>query len=221
MLGLQIQWTSRMPDARESRLSIVEPAEEISALSAEETPPSAAKRDGSRRRRLNHDEEREIARLYGRTGTPTSEIRARFGIGDSSLYRVVQRLGVALRGRTASSTQPNASRTQAPARARPRRSSNAGGESVSPPRSRAATTEIPASPRVDRRSSRGAAWPASATQATTPAKRAASQSGGSAGQRFQIRFEGESVFDATDILDALRQAQSLGAVEILAVSRED
>ena len=79
----------QMSDKRESRLNIVEPTE---------TPTSAARSDGSRRA---DDEEREIARLYAETSTPTSEIPECFRIGDSSLYRVVQRRGVALRGRIA------------------------------------------------------------------------------------------------------------------------
>jgi transcriptional regulator with PAS, ATPase and Fis domain len=83
-------------DERQSQLSSVEPMEEISAESAQESQTSVATTDGSRRRRLTQDEERDIARLYAETSTPTSEIRERFGIGDSSLYRMVQRHGVAL-----------------------------------------------------------------------------------------------------------------------------
>ena len=93
-----------------------------------------------------------------------------------------------------------------------------------PFRSRAqpATAEVRASPRVDGRSSRGSVRRASVTQATTsPVEHAASQTDGSARQRFRIRFEGESVFEAKDIQDALRQAESLGATEITAVARED
>jgi len=36
--------------------------------------------DSRRRRRLSQDEALEIARLYGETSTPMSEIRERFGI---------------------------------------------------------------------------------------------------------------------------------------------
>jgi transposase-like protein len=208
---------------RESQLSIVEPTDDSSAESAEETQASAARPDHSRRRRLSHDEEREIARLYAETSTPTSEIRERFGIGDSSLYRVVQRRGLALRGRTASSTQPNPPRGHAPA-ARRRRSSAASGAQPadSEPRSLAATAEVRPSQRVGDRSSRGPVRRASVTEATTsPAERAASQTGGGARQRFRIRFEGESVLEAKDIRDALRQAESFGATEITAVARED
>jgi len=69
-------------------LSIVEPVED-STEGAHETQGSKVKPGGSRRRRLSTDEGREIARLYAETNTLTSDIRARFGIGESSLYRIV------------------------------------------------------------------------------------------------------------------------------------
>jgi len=47
------------------------------------------------------------------------------------------------------------------------------------------------------------------------------RTGGAARQRFRIRFQAESVFVANDLRDALRQAESLGAVEITSVARED
>jgi hypothetical protein len=39
--------------------------------------------------------------------------------------------------------------------------------------------------------------------------------------RFRVRFQAERVFEATDVRDALRQAETLGATEITAVARED
>src|SRR5438874_8306880 len=53
------------------------------------------------RRKLSEDQEREVTRLYSETDTPVSEISKRFGIGESSVYRVAQRHGASLRGRTA------------------------------------------------------------------------------------------------------------------------
>src|SRR5438045_7376918 len=53
------------------------------------------------RRKLSEDQEREVTRLYSETETPVSEISKRFGIGESSVYRVAQRHGAKLRGRTA------------------------------------------------------------------------------------------------------------------------
>src|SRR6202035_3119284 len=63
--------------------------------------------DGAKgtRRKLNDQQEREVTRLYASTETPVSEISKRFGIGESSVYRVAQRHGAALRGRTATSAK--------------------------------------------------------------------------------------------------------------------
>src|SRR5438067_9283763 len=73
------------------------------------------------RRKLNDSQEREVTRLYAETDTPVSEISKRFGIGESSVYRVAQRHGAALRGRssvTAGSTaRPAAAATASPAAA--------------------------------------------------------------------------------------------------------
>src|SRR5919202_417193 len=55
------------------------------------------------RRKLSEDQEREVTRLYSETDTPVSEISKRFGIGESSVYRVAQRHGASLRGRTTTS----------------------------------------------------------------------------------------------------------------------
>src|ERR1700682_6637586 len=98
----------------DGQLSIVEPVEDVSTEGAHETQGSKVKPGGSRRRRLSTDEGREIARLYAETTTLTSDIRARFGIGESSLYRIVQRQGIPLRGRTSSSKAPIRQLPQAP-----------------------------------------------------------------------------------------------------------
>jgi transposase-like protein len=208
-----------VPDERESYLSIVEGIQDTSAENATETQASAGRPAGSRRRRLGPDEERDIARLYADTSTSTSEIRERFGIGESSLYRVVRRHGVALRGRAASSVKPNPPRTEAAA-AQGRRSSTASGAKLATSRSRstAGSTEVRVSSRVGKRSARRAA----ASEGTRSlGGSASSRTGGGAPQRFRIQFQGEIVFEAVDIHDALRQAESLRATEITAVARED
>src|SRR5213076_1150017 len=56
------------------------------------------------RRKLSEDQEREVTRLYAETETPVSEISKRFGIGESSVYRVAQRHGAKLRGRSATTS---------------------------------------------------------------------------------------------------------------------
>ncbi len=42
----------------------------------------------------------------------------------------------------------------------------------------------------------------------------------SGAHQFRVRFTLERVFDARDVHDALRQAQSLGATDVEAISRE-
>jgi hypothetical protein len=44
---------------------------------------------------------------------------------------------------------------------------------------------------------------------------------GSDQRQFRVRFVVERTVEATDMRDAVRQAESLGAIEITAVSRED
>src|ERR1700682_1806977 len=81
--------------------------------------PRATQGDGAKgtRRKLNDQQEREVTRLYAETETPVSEISKRFAIGESSVYRVAQRHGAALRGRTA--TASTSSDRPAAAAARP------------------------------------------------------------------------------------------------------
>src|SRR5579864_215092 len=73
-----------------------------------ETPSGTGAESGAgatgSRRKLSEDQEREVTRLYSETETPVSEISKRFGIGESSVYRVAQRHGAKLRGRTATGT---------------------------------------------------------------------------------------------------------------------
>ena len=145
------------------------------------------------RRRLSMDQQREVARLYAGTTTRTSEIRKRFGISDSSLYRIVQRQGVPLRGRGGPSTRTGA-RTSA---AQPR----------------AALATPPAHSRAGERAPARRAVPS--TGRRTASARAGSRS------QFRIQFRGERVIQAHDVREALRRAESLGAIEVTAVTRED
>jgi transposase-like protein len=221
MLRLVNSMDISVSDERESELSMVNGIQNPSADSPTEALASATRPAGSRRRRLSPDEERDIARLYADTSTSTSEIRERFGIGDSTLYRVVQRHGVSLRGRSASSAKPSVPQTRVPA-TRGRRSSAASGARPAASRSRSTPgpIEVHARPPVVKRSAAGPARRAAATEGTTwLARLASARTGGGTQQRFRIQFQGESVVEATDIRDALRQAESLGATEITAVAR--
>jgi transposase-like protein len=145
-----------------------------------------ARGSGGTRRRLTPEQQREIARLYGETGTPTPEIRERFGIGESSLYRVLQKHGVTLRGRgtpaaDGASTDTSTSTAVPRRRGRPRRGVSAGA-------------------RV-----RGASRTAVTEDGAT--------------RHFRVRFQAQRVFDARDVLDAARQAEALGATDIVEVTR--
>src|ERR1700704_7081182 len=69
------------------------------------------------RRKLNDQQEREVTRLYSETETPVSEISKRFGIGESSVYRVAQRHGAKLRGRQTGGSGTTTTTTRAAGRA--------------------------------------------------------------------------------------------------------
>ena len=56
-------------------------------------------RPRGKRRNLTEDQKRELARLYSETDTSLSAIRVRFGIAESSLYRLLQQRGIKVRGR--------------------------------------------------------------------------------------------------------------------------
>jgi hypothetical protein len=164
-------------------LTIVEDGQRPSSESTQNRT-GGAKTRGSRRPKVSLDEEREIARLYADASTPTAEIRARFAIGESSLYRIIQRQGISLRGHISAANAPS---TQ-PAR------------SVKTRRKRA---------------------PVDGRQVAQPRIPAVTTSASGDGTKFRIRYLGERVFEARNIRDALRQAEALGATEVVAVARED
>jgi transposase-like protein len=188
----------------DSQLSTGKVVDGVSTDSTRETQANKVQAGGSRRQRLSPDEGREIVRLYAETNTLTSDIRAKFGIGESSLYRILQRQGIPLRGRTPPSRQPGPQLALA----------NTARRSGSPSSGRPA-----ASPR------RAAASPttrrASVTRPRTPSTGSAASQPGAARQQFRIQFQAERVVEARDIRDALRQAKSLGATEIVRVVREE
>src|SRR5438445_7714825 len=130
------------------------------------------------RRKLSEDQEREVTRLYAETETPVSEISKRFGIGESSVYRVAQRHGAALRGRTATTSAPSrpaAAAKQAaagPGRGRRGRAPGTAAKTAAKTSS-GATTDVAATPSTNgrrtgaKRAAAGAATPVRRTAATT------------------------------------------------------
>jgi transposase-like protein len=195
-------------------LSIVEPAATVSEDGVQGGHAITSRsEDSRRRRRLSNAEAIEIARLYGETSTPTSEIRQRFGIGDSSLYRIVQRQGIALRGRIAPAAQPTTQRAQTPAARRPRSPSPTQAQKAA---SRTGSNTAPPATRVNGRTG---VRRAPGTKKTTAPSEAAASGTGDNRRPFRILFRAERVVQATDMADALRQVESLGAIEITAVAR--
>ena len=195
------------------------PVEDVQGVHASDASTS---RPEGRRRRVSQDEAREIGRLYADNTTLTSEIRERFGIGDSSLYRIVQRQGIALRGRTTSVTRSGPPQAETPAVRRSRSSSaNQAQRAVSQPRSTTVTTRARPALRADNISGGSAGRRAPVTEKTTSSSGALTVRTGAPRHQFRILFQAERVVEASDMQDALRQAQSFRALEITAVSRED
>ena len=152
-----------------------------------------------------------------------SEIARKFGIGESSVYRVAQRHGAALRGRQTPPGAPQAKPATSGARARP--GARATASVAQPP-------ETPSPPAV----AGAAAWvrprdantreaaPTAAlahTEREPSGARARLRARGAPLGRFRIRFLAERVVQARDIQDALRQAESFEAIEVTAVIQED
>ena len=71
------------------------------ATSDQHATPVATPRPRAKRRSLTETQKVDLGRLYAETTTPLSEIKSRFGIPDSSLYRMLQQRGITLRGKSA------------------------------------------------------------------------------------------------------------------------
>ena len=77
-------------------------------------------RGGARQRKLSDEQELAVTRMFTETDTPTADIARSFGIGESSVYRVVRRHGARLpRERADHSAAPAASTAVAAAAATP------------------------------------------------------------------------------------------------------
>jgi transposase-like protein len=145
--------------------------------SDQRTTPEATPRPRATRRKLTEAQKADLGRLYAETTTPLSEIKSRFGIAESSLYRLLQQRGITLRGRSARSEPAPAAAETRGTRRRGRRTTGTG------PVRRQATRRV-----------NGLAT-------------------------YRVSFVGVQVVEAVDILDAIRQANKLGATEIMQVER--
>lgn len=176
-------------------------------------------------RKLSDEQEVEVTRLYAETNTPIADIAGRFGIGESSVYRVAKRHGAALRGRVGRASGGADGSPAAPA-------ASADGATRRPRGRRRAAATTPAS--TDQASPAATATPAPTTTrrrraSTTPApngrrtRRAAAAGTGGGGdrRRFRIHYLGVVVVEASGIREALVIAESRGAHEVTSVHRED
>ncbi len=182
-----------------------------------------AKRAFPTRRKLNDEQEEEVTRLYADTTTPVSEIAQMFGIGESSVYRLAQRHGAALRGTQTPPGAPLAEPVAAGPRGRPGARAAAPAGKRPETRSKPVVTSAPAHVRPRDAGPRDAAPTEARAQAERRLSRARGQSrvrGAGLGW-FRIRFLAERVVQALDIRDALRQAESFEAIEVTAVMHED
>ncbi len=181
--------------------------EEVLMDNASDSTSTVARRSGSTRgvfpppRKLSDEQERELARLYSETRTPTSEIARTFGISETSVARVAQRHGATLRrrGRVPGSGGATGSSSNG--------ATSAPAASSGSSRASSSSTSTRATP-----STRGRRAGASTT-------RAASTSSATR-QRFRISFRGERVVEATDMRAAIAQVEAEGATEISSISVE-
>ena len=162
-----------------------------------------------KRRNLTEQQKDELARLYSDTTTPLPEIKLRFGIAESSLYRLLQQRGVAPRGRIrrADST---AALVEAPSTRRARakqlvvdKAASLGKRQL--PRATGMRSNLTVSRRKISAVRRATASPATGASRT----------------EYRVSFAAVQVVVAKDIHDAIRQAHKLGAKEILQIERAD
>ena len=163
---------------------------------AETTGTSAgqARAAGSPLRKLTDEQELELTRLYSGGETSVPQLARRFGVGESSVYRIVQKHGAALRGR-----RPEAGAAPKAGAAGP------GGRSAAGSRAGQVRGGSGAG-----RQQRSAAPTAADTGAGTPA-------GGV--RRFRVVFVAEVVVEAATIREAIAKAEGLGATDVTSVSQ--
>lgn len=211
--------------------------EEQAVTQATETEQSSssAGRPRSVLRKLSDEQELELTRLYSQTETPVPDIARRFGLGESSVYRISQRHGAGLRSATATPTAAATSadgkgtRRQGTRRARaeqqekPRRRAGrpAKKAEASAPAATAATATATAAPRRQRASARGGRTATRGQAATgrrgaTRAPRATASAG--TGRRFRVVYLAETIIEAKSIREAIAKAESQGATDVTSVT---
>jgi hypothetical protein len=183
-------------------------------------------------RKLSEEQEREVTRLYAETATPLGEIGRRFGIGHTSVARIAQWYGAALRspsisramasGRQGSAASAETGRAIEPETkpTQPEPAAQPMGPTVGPsargPKSAGGRRTAPVVHRP-----RAEAPVASATPVTTASRRSrtAGVASSSEVRRFVVTFAAEQVLEAESALDALQQAQAGGATDVISIIR--
>jgi transposase-like protein len=172
-----------------------------SPQTAENGKSSTPGRATGTRRRLSPEQQGEVVRMYRSTTTPVPDISKQFSIGESSVYRLVQLHGVAPRGRVGVSA---ADRTP-PA-----------GESVVAGNNTHKAIVRRGGTAADRGPARDHDRPAVVASGPTPSARAANPL---IARTFRVSFVGVQIIQASDVNDAIRQANALGANDIASVER--
>src|SRR5206468_12704185 len=72
-----------------------------------------------RRRRLSPEQQLEIAQMYAEAGASVGDIRRQFGVSEPSVYRVLDKHGVSLRGRQAQKSNARTALDSGESRAQP------------------------------------------------------------------------------------------------------
>jgi hypothetical protein len=194
------------------------------------TPPLIRPRGVFPVRKLSDEQEREVARLYAETPTPLGQIGLRFGIAQTSVARIAQRRGAALRSQTISRAM--ASHTPGPIAAADTDPATESEQKLIRPAPAAQPTVAPTArgPKpatVKRQTAPAAHRPRSeapaANSAPVPTATRRSRTAGLASstehRQFVVTFAAEQILEAESALDALRQAQARGTTEVTSIVR--
>jgi len=198
------------------------PAAPVGEADGTSGPRGQRRKGGSPLRKLTDEQEVEITRLYSETDIPVSELASRFGIGESSVYRMVQKYGASLRGRRATGAAATPKVEPAGASAQPVTTPATRGSQRNRPSVGAAASRGTARHRTSRGDARHIPSAAGATSRSSAAVQPPAEAAKGGGlRRFRIAFLAETVVEAETIRDAITKAEALGATDITSVSRAD